>query len=85
MQLAARAKLREFVRELLTNKNDTAAFADSDLLLTSGRLDSLATTEIVAFLEQEFGVDFVEIDFDPQRFDSVDQIMTMVLETAAAA
>ena len=55
MQLAARAKLREFVRELLANKNDTAAFADSDLLLTSGRLDSLATTEIVAFLEQLVG------------------------------
>lgn len=85
MDSNALAKLRAFVTELLANKNDMQGFGDSDSLLDSGRLDSLATTEIVAFLEQEFGADFYTIDFDPNRFDSIDKIAAMIGEIKAAA
>ena len=85
MDTNALAKLRAFVAELLADKNDTKGFADSDSLLDSGRLDSLATTEIVAFLEGEFGADFYTVDFDPNRFDSIDKIAAMIGEMQAAA
>jgi acyl carrier protein len=85
MDTAARTKLRDFIRDLLHKKNDRAAFGDSDSLLETGRLDSIAATEVVVFLEREFGVDFARVDFDPQNFDSVDRIAAFVDDLADAA
>jgi acyl carrier protein len=78
MDVKARAKVTDFLRDLLLKKDDTESLADSESLFMSGRLDSLSQVELVVFLEQEFGLDFVDIDFD--RIDSIDAIGALIGE-----
>lgn len=85
MDRGERARIRGFVAELLAEHDDRGAFADGESLIGSGRLDSYAVVKLVAFLEQDFAVDFTRIEFDPQRFDSVDEIAAMVAESRGAS
>lgn len=75
-----RLDIRAFVAKQLAENDDRAPFGDAESLLGTGRLDSLAVVKLVTFLESEFDVDFGEIEFDPQRFDSVDELLSIVNE-----
>jgi acyl carrier protein len=79
-----RVRIRAYVAELLQERDDRAAFADAESLIVGGRLDSLAVVKLVMFLETSFAVDFAQIEFDPQRFDSIDEIAAMVEEAHGA-
>jgi acyl carrier protein len=78
-----RTKIRAFLGGLLAEHDDHADFADSESLVATGRLDSLAVVKLVTFLESGFGVDFTRIEFDPQRFDSVVEIEALIDESRA--
>ena len=65
------ARLRAFVANLLQSKGDTTPFDDSEALASAGRLDSLEVIQLVAFMEESFGVDFGRVEFDRAHFDSV--------------
>jgi len=71
-------KLRDFLADLLHHKGDLDAFTDSDLLMTSGRLQSIDTLELVVFLEEKYGIDFAERGFNQNDLDSVDSIMALI-------
>jgi len=85
MDADERVKVRTFIAELLREHDDRDAFANGESLIKAGRLDSLAVVRLVMFLETDFAVDFTRIEFDPQRFDSVDEIAAMIAEARAAA
>ena len=55
-----RDKLREFLVTLLRDREDTTPLADNESLFVSGWLDSVATVELVEFLEQRFDIDFTK-------------------------
>lgn len=76
-----RARIRTFIAELLGEQDDRASFADDESLIKSGRLDSLAVTKMVMFLETGFDVDFARIEFDPERFDSVAELAAVIEES----
>jgi len=69
-----REEIRKFLNELLLQKGDKQPFADDTSLLLDGRLASVDAVDIVVFLEEKFGMDFTELDFDPALIDSVDAI-----------
>jgi len=77
MDSNGRTKLRTFMDELLRERDDATGFSDSESLFASGRLESLAAVQLVAFLEQEFRIDFSNIDFETDRIDSIDLIATL--------
>ena len=81
MDMDDRARVRAFIEELLGEQDDHASFADDESLIKSGRLDSLAVTKIVMFLESGFDVDFARVEFDPERFDSVTEIAAVIAES----
>ena len=81
MDLQDRTRIRIFIEELLGEQDDRASFADDESLIKSGRLDSLAVTKMVMFLETGFDVDFARIEFDPERFDSVAEIAAVIEES----
>jgi acyl carrier protein len=81
MDLQDRTRIRTFIEELLGEQDDRASFADDESLIKSGRLDSLAVTKMVMFLETGFDVDFARIEFDPERFDSVAEIAAVIEES----
>lgn len=80
MDLNERAKLRRFIDELLQERDDDRGFSDSESLFASGRLESLAAVQLVAFLEQEFEIDFSNFDFEIDLVDSIDLIATVCEE-----
>jgi acyl carrier protein len=73
-----RLVIREFVQNLLSQKGDRAAFADSEQLIARGRLQSVDTVEVVIFLEEKYGIDFAEIGFDQNQVESIDNIMALI-------
>lgn len=74
-----REAIRELLRETLERKGDRSAFGDDELLISSGRLDSVDVLEIVTWLEGR-GIDFTVVAFDPDRLDSVEAIEALLRE-----
>jgi acyl carrier protein len=83
MNAIERTKLRSFIVNLLVNKRDFGSLSDLEFLFSSGRLDSLAATEVVLFLEREFAIDFSQTHFDINRIDTVESIISLVGEGSA--
>lgn len=52
-------------------------------LVRSGLIDSLATLEIISFLEDEFGIDFSVTGIDPGELNSIQSILDIIAERAA--
>ena len=71
-------KLKTFIQELLADYGEEPDFGDDDPLVTSGLLDSQAILRMVVFLEDEFGIDLAERDFDPNDFDSLTNLLHLV-------
>lgn len=78
MDANAKQDLREFIRETLQGHGDAHAFADDESLFISGRLDSFSMMTLVMHLEEAFGVDFSDVEFDVSLVDSVDAIEALV-------
>jgi acyl carrier protein len=78
MDIIDKAKLRAFLKSCLAERADLAEFQDDESLFSSGRLDSLTMTRVVIFLEQEFGVDFAQVNFDVDLIDSVQAIESLI-------
>lgn len=76
-----RLKTRAYVEELLGERDDRAPFGDGESLIKSGRLDSLAVVNLVSFLESAFAVDFARVEFDPERLDTVAEIVGVIEES----
>jgi len=81
MDVNDKTRIRTFIEELLGEQDDRAPFGETESLIKSGRLDSLAVVKIVMFLESTFGVDFARIEFDPERFDTVAEIAEVIEES----
>lgn len=78
MDINGQKKLRTFLQSCLVERGDRAEFQDDESLFVSGRLDSLAITNVVIYLEQEFGVNFTHVSFDVDSIDSVQAIESFV-------
>jgi acyl carrier protein len=79
-----RSQLRAFVSDLLARRGDAAPLADGDALVSSGRLESIDVIEVVAFLEDRFGVDFAERGIRAEDFESIDAITELAPASEAA-
>jgi len=76
--MADKKTISEFVRSLVTSRGFEANFSDEDALVTRGLLDSMDVLTIVLFLEESFGMDLDVVDFDPDKFDTISGIFSMV-------
>jgi acyl carrier protein len=84
MSLDVKKEVREFLQGLLAKLGDKKEFADGDSLFLSGRLDSFSMMQLVMHLEEIYGIDFSDINFEMALFDSVDAITNFVEEVTAA-
>ena len=84
MNVTAKQKLREFLKETLENHGDRREFGDDESLFVSGRLDSFSMMNLVMYLEQAFGLDFSDLEFDVNLVDSVNEIEALVDSKLAA-
>jgi acyl carrier protein len=84
MDVTAKQKLREFLKEALENHGDHKEFTDSESLFVSGRLDSFSMMSLVMYLEQAFNLNFSDFEFDVDLLDSVNEIEELVDSKPAA-
>ena len=79
---AIREKITAYIIENLLLGADDDIQEDASLL-GSGILDSTGALELVAFLEQEFGLTIKDSDLTPENLDSIARIAGFVLAKQA--
>lgn len=82
MNSSRKSKIHAEIKRLLEDNSDQGPFDDAEPVFSSGRLSSFAMMTLVMFLEQEFGMDFGNIDFDVSLVDSVNDIDALVAQQA---
>lgn len=73
-----RTELRQYITENFLFGQGDAAFTDEVSFLEKGIIDSTGILEIVAHLEQVYGVSVEDEELVPQNFDSVDNLAAYV-------
>jgi acyl carrier protein len=71
-------QVRNHFEQRLRLKGDTSTLDDADPLFSTARLDSLDAVETIMFVEEAFGIDFAEINYDLTLLDSVSAIVHLV-------
>lgn len=77
-----KSQVRQFVSENFYIA-DPKSFGDSTSFLEHGIVDSTAILEVVAFLEERFGIQVDDADFLPENLDSLDRIEAFVVRKLA--
>ncbi len=71
-------RIREFVKNNLVVLDEEVPFGDGDNIFELGLVDSLFATQLVLFVEEEFGIDVMDSDLDITNFSSVKRIAELV-------
>jgi acyl carrier protein len=78
------AQIRQFILTSFLFTSDESALNSADSLLERGIMDSTGVLELVAFLEEQFGIDVADDELVPENLDSVNQITAFVGRKQAA-
>ena len=78
MDRDARAAIREFVVDRLAPPSGRADIGDEEDLIDTGVIDSLGIFQLVAFLEERFGITIGDEEITPENFGSVMAIERLV-------
>lgn len=70
--------IRSYILEEFLPGENPAALTDTTTLITGGILDSLATVKLVAFLEENFGVQVEAHEMTADYLDTVEDIARLV-------
>ncbi|MDD5719185.1 MAG: acyl carrier protein [Candidatus Krumholzibacteria bacterium] len=78
-------KIRAFILDSFLFTDDQSALSSQDSLLEKGIIDSTGVLEVIAFLEQEFGVAVEDEEMIPENLDSVANLVAFIQRKRAAA
>lgn len=70
--------VKDFILTTFLPGESPSALASDTPLMTSGILDSLATLELVAFLEKRYGIELEARDTDASRLGTLADIAKLV-------
>jgi len=73
-----RERVLEFLRTIEKPDRPLDSVTETDSLVESGLIDSLALLEIVAFLEDQYRIDFAVIGLEPEQLTSVSGILDLI-------
>ncbi len=77
-----REQVRGFILENFLFSND-CKLEDSASLVRNGLIDSTGVLELIAYLEQTFGITVADEEMVPDNLDSVDSILAFVARKKA--
>ncbi|MBZ4415680.1 acyl carrier protein [Myxococcus sp. RHSTA-1-4] len=69
---------RERIRSFIVDTFFVDDFADDDSFLRKGLIDSTGMMELVAFLEQDFGIKLEDRELVPENLDSLSRVVAFV-------
>ncbi len=67
-------KQNEIIRIIQKVSKQSAAPDTSESLFDAGYLDSFALTDMIAVLEEKFGISIPDADVTPRKFETVEKI-----------
>ena len=76
--------VKAYILESVLPGEDPQALGATTPLITSGILDSLATLDLVAFLETQYGIEFAASEVDAGRLGTLADIERLVAAKRAA-
>jgi acyl carrier protein len=76
--LQKKEKIRQFIIETFLFDTDEAALDDDVSLLDLGIIDSTGVLELVAFLEEEFGIEVKDEELVPENLDSISNLAAYI-------
>ena len=76
--------VKDYILRTFLPGEDPQALTPTTPLITSGILDSLATLDLVAFLESEYGLEFEANEVDTSRLGTLTDIARIVEAKRAA-
>jgi acyl carrier protein len=77
--------VKDYILKTFLPGEDPKALTESTQLITGGVLDSLATLELVSFLEQQYGIELQAHEVDAANLGSLAAIATLVQSKVGAA
>ncbi len=80
MTQAIADRVRDFIVENFLFGDTSADLGSQVSLIENGIIDSTGVLELVAFIEEEFGVVFADADIVPANLDSIERIAAFVVE-----
>jgi acyl carrier protein len=72
-----RGKVSAFIKQNYLF-DDTKEIDSSASFLGTGILDSTGILEMITFVEEEFGVTFLDEELTSENFDSIDRVVAML-------
>ena len=70
--------IRTYIAQDILFNNDGYPYADGDSFLEEGIIDSMGIMELVAFVEENFGINVQDEELVPDNFDSVEKLAAYV-------
>jgi acyl carrier protein len=73
------------MKEIVDPKGKGIEIRDSDSLVKSGLVNSLAIVEIITFMEEKFGIDIGDHEIAIDDFDSIESMCKLLERKGAKA
>ncbi|MCL4488899.1 MAG: acyl carrier protein [Chloroflexi bacterium] len=80
-----RNEVRQYIKTNFLANDPGVALEDKTALITGGIVDSIGMIGLIAFIETQFGVEFMPRDVDARSFDTVERIESLILNKLAPA
>ncbi len=72
------ARVKEYIIDNFLFGVDGDALGEDDSFLQSGVIDSTGIVEVVAWIEETFGIKVRDMDLLPENFDSVNRLAAYI-------
>lgn len=72
------ARIRAFITDNFLFREDRDSVGDNESLLDGGLIDSTGVLELVAFLENDIGIEVADHELVPENLDSIQRIAAYV-------
>lgn len=80
--------IQQQVRQFIVENfyvSDPSSIADDTLLVTTGVIDSTGMLEMIAFLEESFGIAIADQEMTPDNLESIERMVAFVTRKQQAA
>jgi acyl carrier protein len=79
------ARVKEYIIDNFLFGVDGDALGEDDSFLQNGIIDSTGIVEVVAWIEETYGVKVRDMDLLPENFDSVNQLAAYIGRNVSAS
>jgi acyl carrier protein len=76
---AVKSRIKAFIMDEFLPGEDPDELTDDTPLISGGILDSIATLQLVMFIEQTYGVTFEPHEVDKDNLDTLNRLMSLLM------